>query len=75
MRATTLIGILLIALGVVALVYKGISYTSRERVVDLGPIQATADTKKTIPMSPVVGAVALVSGVVLIIAGGRSKAS
>jgi hypothetical protein len=75
MRATTLIGILLIALGVVALVYKGISYTSRERVVDLGPIQATADTKKTIPMSPVVGAVALVSGVVLIIAGGRSKAA
>jgi hypothetical protein len=58
---------------VVALAYKGISYTSREKVVDLGPIQATADTKKTIPISPVVGAVALVSGVVLILAGGRAK--
>jgi hypothetical protein len=73
MKATTLIGIILIALGAISLAYKGISYTSREKVVDLGPIRATADTKKTIPISPVVGAVALVSGVVLLLAGGRSK--
>jgi uncharacterized membrane protein len=47
-----LVGIALIVLGVVALAYQGITYTSRERVIDIGPIHATADTQKTIPLSP-----------------------
>ena len=53
----TLVGIALIILGIVAFAYQGITYTSREKIIDIGPIQATADTKKTIPLSPLVGRV------------------
>lgn len=52
-----IIGIVLIAVGLVSLAYQGITYTSRERVVDLGPIKATADRQKTIPLPPILGAV------------------
>ena len=62
----TLVGIALIALGIVAFAYQGITYTSREKIIDLGPIQATADTQKTIPLSPLVGGAALIGGVVLV---------
>ncbi len=51
----TLVGIALILLGIVAFAYQGITYTSREKIIDIGPIQATADTQKTIPLSPLVG--------------------
>ena len=71
--ATIVIGILLIVLGVVALAYQGITYTTRKKIVDIGPIQATKDTTKTIPLSPVLGGVALAGGVVLLLAGARSK--
>ncbi len=66
-----LVGIALIVLGIVAFAYKGISYTSREKVVDIGPIQATADTQKTIPLSPLLGGLALVGGVVLVVVGAK----
>jgi hypothetical protein len=46
------VGVALIVLGVVAFAYQGITYTSREKIIDIGPLQATADTKKTIPLSP-----------------------
>jgi len=65
------VGIALIVLGIVAFAYKGISYTSREKVVDIGPIQATADTQKTIPLSPLLGGLALVGGVVLVVVGAK----
>jgi uncharacterized membrane protein YidH (DUF202 family) len=71
MKTTTIVGIVLILLGALALVYPKITYTDREKVIDLGPIQATAETKKTIPISPLVGGVAVISGLVLIVAGGR----
>ena len=71
MKPMTLIGVLLIVLGVVALAYQGITYTTREKVVDLGPIQATKETTKTIPLPPVLGGLALAGGVALVIAGGR----
>ena len=71
--ATVVIGVLLIVLGVVALAYQGITYTTRKKIVDIGPIQATKDTTKTIPLSPVLGGVALAGGVVLLLAGARSK--
>jgi len=71
--ATVVIGILLIVLGVIALAYQGITYTTRKKIVDIGPIQATKDTTKTIPLSPVLGGVALAGGVVLLLAGARSK--
>ena len=68
-----LIGIVLIVLGVVALAYQGITYTSREKIIDIGPIHATADTKKTIPISPILGGLALVGGIVMVGSGIRAK--
>jgi uncharacterized membrane protein len=73
MRTTNIIGILLIVLGVLALAYQGITYTTREKVIDLGPIKATKETEKTIPLPPILGGAALAGGVVLLIAGARSK--
>ena len=71
MNTLKVVGIILIALGVVALVFQGITYTTREKVIDLGPIQATAEQKKTIPLPPILGAIALVGGIVLLVAGGK----
>ncbi len=71
MKAYTMIGILLIVVGIASLAYQGITYTSREKVVDIGPIHLTADTTKTIPLTPIVGAIALAGGVALLVAGGR----
>jgi uncharacterized membrane protein len=67
----TLVGIALVLLGIVAFVYQGITYTSREKIIDIGPIQATADTKKTIPLSPLLGGLALVGGIVLVVVGAK----
>ncbi|MDO9043007.1 MAG: DUF3185 domain-containing protein [Desulfocapsaceae bacterium] len=69
MRTTTLLAIMLIALGVVAFGYQGITYTTKEKVVDLGPLQMTAEKTKTLPLPPIVGAIALVGGIVLLIMG------
>jgi len=68
-----LIGVLLIVFGVVALALGGISYTKREKVVDLGPIQATAERQKTIPLSPIAGIAAVAGGIALIAVGSRRK--
>ncbi|KFZ44432.1 MAG: hypothetical protein WAW09_11020 [Smithella sp.] len=73
MKTYTLIGIILIVIGIVAFMYQGITYTTREKVVDIGPIQMTADKTKTIPLPPILGGIALVGGIVLIIAGGRKS--
>jgi hypothetical protein len=71
-----ILGIALIALGAIALAYQGVTYTTREKVVDLGPIKVTADKEKTIPLSPVLGGVALAGGVVLVIvAASRRRTS
>jgi hypothetical protein len=64
-----IVGILLIAVGLVSLAYQGITYTSRETVVNLGPIKATADTQKTIPLPPILGGLALAGGVILLLSG------
>ena len=66
-----MIGIILIVIGIVALAYQGITYTTREKVVDIGPIQMTAEKTKTLPLPPLVGAGALVGGIVLLIVGNR----
>ena len=73
MSSTTWIGIILIVLGALALAYQGITYTSREKIIDIGPVQATADKEKTIPLPPIVGGLALIGGVVLVIAGTRKS--
>ena len=72
MKTYTLIAIILIAIGIVAFAYQGITYTTREKVVDLGPIQMTAEKTKTIPLPPIVGAVALVGGIVLLVMGRKN---
>jgi hypothetical protein len=71
MRPKMIIAIILIALGIVAFAYQGITYTTREKVVDLGPIQMTAEKTKTLPLPPIVGAIALVGGIVLLVVGSR----
>jgi hypothetical protein len=71
MKMASLVGILLIVLGVVGLAVGGINYTRREKVIDIGPIQATAEKHERIPLSPVAGGIALAAGVVLLIAGNR----
>ena len=69
----TLVGIALILLGIVALAYQGITYTSREKVIDVGPLQASVDTKKTIPLSPLLGGLVLVGGIVLVVVGTKKS--
>jgi uncharacterized membrane protein len=73
MKPIMIIGIALIALGVVAFAYQGITYTSREKIIDIGPIQATHETKKTIPLSPILGGISLVGGIVLVVLGTRAR--
>ncbi len=73
MKATTLVGILLIILGVVGLAYPRINYTTREKIVDLGPIEATKETKKSIPLPPVLGGLSLAGGVILLVAAGKGR--
>ena len=71
MKSGTLAGIVLIVVGVLALVYQGITYTTRENVFKLGPIEANKEERKTIPLPPVVGGIALVAGVAMVVAGSR----
>jgi len=73
MKSATMIGIVLIVLGVVALAYQGITYTTQEKVIDIGPIEATAKTEKTIPLPPILGALALVGGIVLVVVGAKKS--
>ncbi len=65
------IAIILIAIGVVSLAYQGITYTTREKVLEVGPIKARADKEKTIPLPPILGGLALAGGVVLLVVGAR----
>ncbi len=71
MKLASLVGILLIVLGVVGLAVGGINYTRREKVIDIGPIEATAEKHERIPVSPIAGGLALAAGVVLLVAGNR----
>ena len=66
MRSATLIGLALVRLGILALVYQGIGYTKHKEIVNIGPVHATSDEHKTIPLPPILGAIALVGGIVLI---------
>lgn len=68
-----MLGVVLILLGVVALVYQGVTYTSRDTVIDIGPLHATADRQKTVPLSPVLGMAALAGGVALLVTGVRQR--
>lgn len=73
MKPIMIIGLLLIVFGIGALAYQGITYTSREKILDIGPIQASADTEKTIPLPPIVGGLAIVCGVGLVVVGRKKS--
>ena len=73
MKTYTVIGIILIVIGIFAFAYQGISYTSREKIVDLGPIQMTAEKTRTLPLPPIVGGISLVGGIVLLVVGKRKS--
>jgi uncharacterized membrane protein len=68
-----LVGIALIVLGIGAFAYQGITYTSREKVIDIGPLQASVDTKKTIPLPPILGGLVLVGGIALVVVGAKQS--
>jgi len=61
-------GFVLVVLGVLALVYGGISYNRQKTVLDVGPFKATATEQKNVPLSPIVGGIALIGGIVLLVA-------
>jgi len=71
MKMNQLLGVVLIVLGVVAFAYQGFTYTTRETAVDLGPIEVTTERTRRLPLPPIVGAVAVVGGIVLLVAGKR----
>ncbi|WP_124079344.1 hypothetical protein [Pigmentiphaga humi] len=71
MKASVIVGIVLIVLGVVALGYKSFSYTSEETLLKVGPVEATADTEKTVPIPTWAGIVAIAAGAVVIVLGRR----
>jgi uncharacterized membrane protein len=73
MKPAGIIGIILIAIGIIALAWGGITYTKREKVIDAGPLQVSADREKTIPFPPVLGGICLVGGIVLVIVGNRTS--
>ena len=68
-----IVAIALIVLGIVALLYGGITYTKREKILDIGPIEATTQTRETIPLPPVLGALAIVGGIALYVVAGRKS--
>jgi hypothetical protein len=74
MKSSTVLGIILIVLGVISFAYQGIHYTTHKKVVDLGPVHATKEEHHTIPLPPILGGLALVGGVILMVAGAKSSA-
>ncbi len=74
MKPIAIAGLLLIVLGLAALVYQGVTYTSRESVIDIGPVHATADRQTMLPIPPLLGILAVAGGVALLVAGVRQRA-
>jgi hypothetical protein len=73
MKPAGIVGIILIAIGIIALAYGGFSYTTREKVIDAGPLQVSADRQKTIPFPPILGGICLVGGIILVLAGNKKS--
>jgi hypothetical protein len=67
------LGVVLIVLGIVGLVYGGFTWTSKEKVVDLGPVEVTQNKTRSLPLPPIAGGICLVAGVLLLVAGGRKS--
>lgn len=73
MKPLMMIGILLIVLGGLGLAYQGFNYTHQEKVLDVGPIHATAEKQEHVSIPPLLGGLALLGGIVLVIAGSRKN--
>lgn len=71
MKPAGIVGIILIAIGIIALAYGGFSYTKREKVIDAGPLQVSADREKTVPLPPILGGLCLVGGIILVLVGNK----
>jgi UDP-N-acetylmuramyl pentapeptide phosphotransferase/UDP-N-acetylglucosamine-1-phosphate transferase len=71
MSAARIAGIILIVIGLIGLIWGGISWTEEETLVDIGPIEARAEEQKSIPITPIVGGIALVAGIVLLVVPSR----
>ena len=61
----------MIAIGIIALAYGGFSYTKREKVIDAGPLQVSADREKTVPFPPILGGLCLAGGIILVLVGNK----
>lgn len=72
MKTATIVGIVLIVLGVISFAYQGITYTTHKKVMDLGPIHATRTEHRTVPLPPVLGGILLVGGIILVVVGGKN---
>jgi hypothetical protein len=75
MKSATVAGIVLIILGIFAFAYQGITFTTQKKVADIGPIHATKDERHTLPLTPLLGGLLLVGGVILVMSGSRSMHS
>ncbi len=75
MKPITVAGIVLVVLGALALAYQGITYTQRKPVLDIGPIHATEETQKNIPLPPILGGLGLAGGIVLLVIGAKQKSN
>jgi hypothetical protein len=71
MKPAMILGIALIVLGVAGLAFQGITYTTREKVVDIGGLQVTAETRKTIPIPLIAGGLALAGGIAVVVVASR----
>ncbi|KFO66476.1 membrane protein [Smithella sp. SCADC] len=69
MKTYTMLGIILIVIGIFIFAYQGFTYTTREKIVDIGPIHMTAERTRTVPLPPIVGGISLVGGIVLLVVG------
>jgi uncharacterized membrane protein len=73
MKPTILIGILLVVLGALGLAYQGFNYTHQEKIIDIGPIHATAEQHDRVSIPPALGGLALVGGIVLLLVGAKKN--
>lgn len=73
MSAARIVGIFLVVVGLIGLIWGGISWTQEKTIVDVGPIEARAEERETIPVSPIVGGLALAAGVVLLVVPRRRR--
>lgn len=73
MKTTQWVGIILIVFGVLGFILKGVSFTKKEKVVDLGPLEVQTEKKETVPIPEILSGIAIIGGIVLVVAGSRKS--